>query len=326
MTSDTTVQPVRVAGLGALGVALGYLTLHHYLYVEWQITAPVPVVWWVLGAAASLAGPPLLFTALGWGAARLVERPWRALILRWTLPLLAGHVLWLLVVVAVLRRFPEGITPLPVRDLPELLTALALPPAELSLLLALALAPLVAKAARPLPTWLVLGVLAALALAGPAPAVALFFLVAGLRLSAPLDRLADGATWPRLTLLTGVCLLAAALLVGVPALLGVAAPEGVRAVVAGLVVAPFGVTAAALCGRHLAVPGRSAVLACLALVPATAVVDDLVLTRLSTSGSAVQFVAALVEPLVLAAGVLAAAVAATAGWRRARELRKVTAR
>ena len=336
MTSDTTVQLPRfddtavetfptaaAAGLGVVGVVLGYLTLRHYVYVEWLIGPPIPVAWWAAAVAASALGLPLLFAVLGRDGERLVALSWPALAIRWVLPFLGFHLLWVAADLVVLSRFTGGIAAVVVRDTRELLTTVALPPAELSLLYCLALAPPVAKLTRRLPTWAVLGGLAVVAVAtyGSSPAVGLLFLLAGLRLRAPLERLAGAATWPRLALLAGVFLA----VVATSTVLGTNLPAGVRLVVTGAAAVPFGVTAAALLGRRLPeAVGRSAVLGCVLLVPFTAVVNDVVLPRLSTAGGLVQLAAALGEPIVLTAGVVLGGVLVSAAGSRLRE--KVGAR
>jgi len=341
MTSDTTVQLPRfrsdddaaattaattaaaAAGLGAVSVVLGYLILRHYLYVEWLISPPIPVLWWAVAGVASALGLPLLLAVLGRDAERLVALSWPALAVRWVLPFLGFHLLWVAADLVVLRRFAGGSATVVVRDTQELLMTMALPPAELSLLYCLALAPLVAKLTRRLPTWAVLGGFAVVVVVtgGSAPAVGLLFLLAGLRLRVPLDRLAAAASWPRLALLAGALLA----VVGGSAALGTNVPDGIRLVVAGAAAVPFGVTAAALVGRRLlAVAGRSAVLSCVLLVPVTALVDDVVLPRLSTAGRLVQLAAAVGEPMVLTAGIVAGALVVTAAGNRLR--RKVGAR
>lgn len=303
-------QTGAAAAVGVCAAAAAYVIEHHYLHVEWVIDAPVPVGWWVVGGVLGVLGVPLLLVALGRRAGPLLERPWKQLLLTWVLPCLAAHVVWLGLTLAVLRRFSPGLTGIPARGVAEILPLVVLPPAELSLLWALALAPVVAKPARRVPVVLVIVVLCALTTLTTAPAF-LAFLLVGLRLRSATDHLAETTTWKDLVSRGAVALAGAA------ALVVDGFPDGPATVVAGLAALPLTLTAVArLRWSRLEPIGGAAVPIFLLLIPMTALVDDVLLARLSVSAPGVQYVAALVEPPGFVAAVVAAGVLTTVLLRR----------
>jgi hypothetical protein len=312
-------QPGATA-VGVVAAITAYVIERHYLQVEWTVQAPVPVVWWVLGAILGVVGLPLLLTALGRGVERqaghLIGRSWWRLLTGWVLPLLAAHVVWLGLTLVGLRRFNPGFTGIPARDVAEILPLVVLPPPELSLLWSLALAPVVAKLARRLPAGVVIVALAALTLLTTAPTFLVFLLV-GMRLGPEIGRLAETATW-RSLLPQGAVALVGASALGVPRF-----PDGLGTVVAGLAVLPFALTLLALLGarrqpsRGIVQVGTAAVAIYLLQIPVAALFDRVLLARLGHMGPTVQYPAALVEPLVIVAVVVGCGVVATVLVQRA---------
>jgi hypothetical protein len=302
------------AAVGVVAVVIAYVTAHHYLQVEWVIDAPLPVVWWVLGAALGVLGMPLLITALGREVVRLAgpeNQPWRRLLVGWVLPLLAAHVVWLGLTLVLLRRFNPGLTGIPARTVAEIVPLVLLPPPELSLLWSLALAPVVVGLTQRLPVGAVVVGLAALTLLTTAPTF-LVFLVIGMRSGAAIDRLAETATWRSLAPYGAAALVGAAVL-GVPRF-----PDGLGVVVAGLAVLPFVLTLVAKLGgarpssRATGQVGAAAIATYLLLIPVLALFDRVLLARLGYVGPGPQYAVALVEPLALAAVVVGCGVVATA--------------
>lgn len=313
MTQTRPMMQSRSAAVGVVAVVTAYAVARHYLQVEWTIDAPVPVVWWVLGAVLGVLGMPLLLTALGRevdGVAGPEHRSWGRLLLRWVLPLLAAHVVWLGLTLVVLRRFDPGLTGIPARTVAEIVPLVLLPPPELSLLWSLALLPVVARLTRRLPTGLVIAALAALTLLSTAPTFLVFLLV-GLRFGAAIDRMAETATWRNLVPYGAVALVGAAAL-AVPRF-----PEGLGVAVAGLAVLPFALVLVAKVGgprpssRGVVRVGAAAVAIYLIQIPFLALFDKVVLERLGHEGPGLQYPAAVVEPLVIAAAVVACGVVAT---------------
>lgn len=299
------------AAVGVVAVVAAFLVERHYLQVAWTIDLPVPVLWWWLGAVLGVLGLPLLLTALG----RAVEQPaigsWRRLLLGWTLPLLVAHVAWLGFTLVVLRQFNSGFTGIPARGLPEIVPLVLLPPPEYSLLWSLALAPVLARLTWRLPTAVVVLGLAALTLLTPAVTF-LVFLLAGLRLGAVADRLAETADRRALAQRGAVALVGATVL-GVPRF-----PDDLAVVVAGLAVLPFALTLVGRLAvgrperRGLVRVGTAAVAIYLVHVPVLALVDHAVLARLGYVGQGAQYAVAVLEPVVLTAVVVLAGVVVTA--------------
>ncbi|PUB20216.1 hypothetical protein C8K30_11741 [Promicromonospora sp. AC04] len=313
------------AAVGVVAAVTAYVVERHYLQVEWTVQAPLPVLWWVLGAILGVVGMPLLLTALGRGVERqaghLIGRSWWRLLTEWVLPLLAAHVVWLGLTLVGLRRFNPGFTGIPARDVAEILPLVVLPPPELSLLWSLALAPVVAKLARRLPTGVVIVALAGLTLLTTAPTFLVFLLV-GMRLGPEIGRLAETTTW-RSLLPQGAVALVGASVLGVPRF-----PDGLGTVVAGLAVLPFALTLLARLGsarlgagrrpsRGLTQVGTAAVAIYLLQIPVVALFDRVLLARLGHMGPTVQYPAALVEPLVIVAVVVGCGVVATVLVQRA---------
>ncbi|MFC8796567.1 hypothetical protein ACFT2C_02440 [Promicromonospora sp. NPDC057138] len=312
MTQTRPMMQSRSAAAGAVAVVTAYAVAHHYLQVQWVIDAPVPVVWWVLGAILGVLGMPLLLTALGREVdGQTGDQPWGRLLLRWVLPLLVAHVAWLGLTIAVLRRFNPGLTWVPARDVAEIVPLVLLPPPELSLLWSLALLPVVARLTRRVPTGVVVVVLVALTLLTTAPTFLVFLLV-GMRFGPAIDRMAETASWRSLWPYGAVALVGAAAL-AVPRF-----PDGLGVAVAGLAVLPFALLLVAKLGgrrpvsRGLARVGAAAVATYLIQIPFLALFDRVVLERLGHEGPGLQYPAAVVEPLVIAAAVVACGVVATA--------------
>ncbi|MFI5496025.1 CapA family protein [Actinoplanes sp. NPDC051859] len=298
------------AGIGLCAAAIEYVVTRHYLHIGWEITAPIPVVWWVAGTIAGVLGTGLLLVPLGRHTTRLIAMSWPRLLLTWVVPGLLAHLGWLAGTLALLHRFNPEFTGAPVRNLGELAGTALLPPPELSLLYALALFPICAKAARRLPAAALVATFVVVAAVAPAATFAVFLTV-GLRFAPAVDKLLATAT--RRDLLPRGAVAA----VGI-AVLGIdRIPPALGAVVAGLAALPFGLTAAALLpGRRLAAIGTAAVPGYLLLVPALGLADAVLLPRLSLQGTTAQLVAATVEPLVLATAVVIGGLALRAMTRR----------
>lgn len=326
IAQNRSMMQSRSAVAGVLAVVTAYVVARHYLQVEWVIGAPVPVVWWVLGAILGVLGLPLLLTALGQDVARWAEpdsRSWGGLLLRWVVPMLAAHVVWLGLTLAVLRQFNPGLTGIPARGIPEILPLVVLPPPELSLLWSLALVPVVAKLTRRLPAAVVVVVLTALTLLSPAPTFLVFLLV-GMRFAAAIERVGETASWRNLAPYGAVALVGAAVL-AVPRF-----PDGLDVAVAGLAVLPLALLLVAKLGgtrpvtRGLVRVSTAAVAIYLVQIPFLALFDEVVLERLGHAGPDLQYPAAVVEPLVIVAAIAVCGVAASglvrlvAGRRRGR--------
>jgi hypothetical protein len=318
MTQTRPMMQSRSAAVGVVAVVTAYAVARHYLQVEWVIDAPVPDVWWVLGAVLGVLGMPLLLTALGrevdgwitrWAGAE--SQPWGRLLLRWVVPLLAAHVVWLGLTLVLLRRFDPGLTAIPARTIDEIVPLVLLPPPELSLLWSLALVPVVARLTRRLPTGVVVVALAALTLLATAPTFLVFLLI-GMRFGAAIDRMAETASWRTLWPYGAVALVGAAVL-AVPRF-----PDGLDVAVAGLAVLPFALVLVAKLGgpgpvsRGVARVGAAAVAIYLVQIPFLALFDKVVLERLGHEGPGLQYPAAVVEPLVIVAAVVVCGVVATA--------------
>lgn len=303
----------RSAVAGVLAVVTSYVVARHYLQVEWVIDVPVPLVWLVLGAVLGVLGLPLLLTAVGSDVARVAapeHQSWARLLLRWVLPLLAAHVVWLGLTLAVLRRFNPGLTGIPARGLGEIVPLVVLPPPELSLLWSLALLPVVARLTRRLPAGLVVVVLTALTLVSAAPTFLVFLLV-GMRFAGAIDRVGETASWRNLVPYGAVALVGAAVL-AVPRF-----PDALGVAVAGLAVLPFALLLVAKLGgarpvsRGLVRVSTAAVAIYLVQIPLLALFDKVVLERLGHEGPGLQYPAAVVEPLVIVAAVAVCGVVAT---------------
>ena len=302
------------AGLGVCAALAQYVVARHYLHMEWAITIPVPLAWWALAGVFGVVGAPLFLTYLGRRTERVVALPWRRLLLTWVVPGLVAHYVWLAVVLVLLRRYNPGLVGVPMRDLPELLSIALLPPPELSMLWALALFPLLAKATLRAPAALVVVILCALTLLTSAASF-LVFLAVGLRFAAAIERATDPASWRdaaarAAVAAAGVCVL------GVDRF-----PEDLATVIAGLAALPFALTVAAkIRARALAAIGAAAVPGYLLLVPVIGLADKVLLGRLSAMGATVQLGVALLEPLVLTAGIVIGGIVLLALTRRIRAL------
>ncbi|MEV4703749.1 hypothetical protein [Actinoplanes sp. NPDC049316] len=309
---ETTQALATAAGLGVCAALAQYVVARHYLQIEWAITVPVPLAWWAVAGAAGVAGAPLFLVFLGRQTERLVALPWRRLLLTSVLPVLVAHYAWLAFTVTLLRRIDPGLIGVPMRDSRELLGIALLPPPELSLLWALALFPLIAKATQRVPGAALVAVLCAATLLTSAVSF-LVFLAVGLRFARQIERAAEPSSWREVAARAVVAVVGACVL-GVDRF-----PAGLAVVVAGLAALPFALTVAArLRFRALTAVGAAAVPVYLLLVPVLGLADKVLLARLSAMGSAVQLVVALAEPLVLTAGIAAGGLVLLALARQVR--------
>ncbi|MGA5300918.1 hypothetical protein ACPCHT_13375 [Nucisporomicrobium flavum] len=295
--TDTTRALAAAAGLGVCAALTQYVVARHYLQIEWAITIPVPLAWWAVAGAAGVVGAPLFLVVLGRRAERLVVLPWGRLLLTWVVPVLVAHYAWLACTVALLRRIDPGLVGTPMRDSRELLSVALLPPPELSLLWALALFPLIAKAAQRVPGAALVAVLCAATLLTSAVSF-LVFLAAGLRFAPQIERAVRPSSWRDLVARAVVAVVGACVL-GVDRF-----PADLAVVVAGLAALPFALAVAArLRFRALMAVGAAAVPMYSLLVPVLGLADKALLARLSAMGSTVQLAVALAEPLALVAGI-----------------------
>lgn len=180
-------------------VVLWHVLTKHYLLVDWRLTVPVPGLWGTLGELFLPVRMPLFFTVSGMFAAAAAARPWRAAATRVWAPYRV-YLLWLMIHTTVFTLAP-GFPTLHAATVPELVAQATVTPTNLWYLWALALYFAVGKLTRRFPTTLVLTgafLLSAAASAGWLDSPGdrgqilqnLAFYLAGLRLHAPIRRLA----------------------------------------------------------------------------------------------------------------------------------------
>ncbi|MFG1997199.1 hypothetical protein ACGFJ7_45195 [Actinoplanes sp. NPDC048988] len=286
-------------GAALLLILVAYVCTWFHQQIEWRTGTAVPAAWWLGGKAAGTLGTPLFFAAAGWYLGR--RRP----------AVMGWYVLSALACAALLWRFGPVYGLSPIRDLPEFVSAALLPSPGLAPVYALGVFPLIAAAGRRVPTWTVLGIIAGAVVAAdllPAPAVGtvltyLLFFLAGQRLGTVLESLSARASLCRFLLYaTGLAVVATA---------AGTAGDWTRPLVE-LAALPGAVTGAALLAeRPLAERGlshvtRGAAVIAATMTPAVALAGAVLVKRLSSLGGTAQTVVAVVDPLVLTAGVVTA--------------------
>jgi len=305
-------------GSGLLLIVVGYVTEQHYRQIEWHLSAPVPVLWWIAGAVAATLGGPLFFVAAGVALGRLSHRPLRGVLTARVLPYLGWYALATVTGTGVLLRFDPEFGLAPIHGTTGLLWHVVLPPAGLSLTYALALGTLLARLTHRLPAALVLGVAAAAAVlaavaAGRAPdllgaadlARYVLFLLLGWRLRWLLRRFAAAVSWPGF-------MLAAAGFAAVAGLLHLAgdATAWIRPLALGIAALPCGLALAVLLAaaprlsRPAAAVGRAAAPVAALLLSVAAFADTVLLRRLSMLNATVQWPVAVTEPVLIAAAIV----------------------
>ncbi|WP_433796485.1 hypothetical protein [Actinoplanes sp. CA-252034] len=149
MTRIVRAAPA-LAGAALLLIVLATTVEGHYLQIEWQATA-VPLAWWYAADVAGTVAVPAFLGAVGLGLGGLADRPLADVLRTRVAPNLTWYAVSVSATLIVLWRLGPVYGLPPVRDLPELLRLLLLPPTGLALTYALALFPLLAWTARGLP-------------------------------------------------------------------------------------------------------------------------------------------------------------------------------
>ncbi|WP_435205652.1 acyltransferase family protein [Micromonospora sp. bgisy143] len=316
-------------GVCILLVVGWHIVVKDYLRIDWHVGVPVPGLWGTLGEQLLPLRMPLFFTISGLFAANAVHRPWRAVARGRIAGFLYLYALWLLIHTAVLAVTPDFPTDR-ATSVVGLLAQLTVTPSNLWYLYALALYFTLAKAARRLPSWLVVvpaavlsAVTAAGLLAAPGNRAGLYqnlvFFLAGLYLRSPIQRWAATATRRRLVLTGGAYALALAAM----AAAGAQRWFGVWPAVSVVAVA-FGVTAAARLVRWPALGDRLAALGRVTLpvyvihLPLVALLHRLLVAPVSELDAGAQGLIVLGYPVVLTALVTGLSLAAHRGLLAAR--------
>jgi hypothetical protein len=294
---------------GVVLIVLAYVTTQHYLQIEWHVSYPVPVAWWVTAELAAVAGVALFFVAAGACAEQLGH--WTQVVSYaglFLLSLLAGT--------AVLVRLNPSFSYAPTRDLSDVVAHLLLPPPGLALPYAMVVFLILARLTRRVPSALVLGVAAAVAIAAAAvaprvPALAngapigagLLFFAVGWRGRAMLQRFAGAASIRRLLVAGAGFAIACGLLIAGGAMLA-----WIRPLAAGAAALPFALAVmsrgAPAVTRAAGVLHRAALPIAAVLLPVTAFADAFLLRRLSALAGPTQLIVAVAEPAMMTAVVV----------------------
>ena len=306
-------------GLLIVLVVFWHVVLKTYLQVDWRIGIPIPGVW---GLASDMIWPflmPLFLFLSGCFAADALKRPWAAVLRPRVLRFLYLYLLWTLIHMAAMWAFPDFPTLVP-RSVSEFVEALTISPPNTWYLYALALYFLVARGLDRVPRWLLVAVAAAVSVAVAAGLVdvvsnrgsllynLVFFLV-GAYLA---PRVRSFTARPRRLVaaaLTAGYLVAYALMrvTGTEQTPGVWPAVSALGVAMGLAVAPL-LPGVRLLGPGLTWLGARTLPIYLIHMPLLVLVDAALVEPLSDSGNAVQLVAAVLLPIVLTAGLVAACV------------------
>jgi uncharacterized membrane protein YcfT len=244
-------------GICIVLVVLWHVVTKHYQTVDWDTALPWSAAWGTLGEQLLPLRMPLFFTISGLFAVSAVARPWPVLLRTRVAGFFYLYAVWLLIHTGVMGSTPSFDTAR-ARSAGELLRQLTISPTNLWYLFALAAYFAIARVTRRVPTpWLLAAalVLSAVAAAGLLPVVSnqgqvyqnLVFFLAGLRLRPAIEACASTASVRRLAS-AGAAYTTALLAM---AALGAQRWPGVWPAVSVLAIA-FGITAAAMIGRHLA--------------------------------------------------------------------------
>jgi uncharacterized membrane protein YcfT len=304
-----TREPWADVAKGAciLLVVLWHVITKNYLQVDWRLPVPLPGAWGLLGEQLLPLRMPLFFAISGMFAVTAITRPWRSIARSRVARFGYLYAVWLLIHTAVLALVPDFDTARATGPL-QLLEQLTITPSNLWYLLALAVYFTVAKAARRLPTSLVLTVALALSAIVAAGLLAtpgnrggllqnLVFFLAGVRLRPLMEGLARAANWRRLALLGGGYALGLVVLYLAPA----AVP------LVSVVAVAFGVTAAALAARSPVVArvlgdiGRRTLPIYVLHMPVLAVCHAVLIGPMDRADPPMQVLLAVAEPVLLTA-------------------------
>lgn len=272
MTAAIRIAPA-LTGAALLLVVLSTGVEGHYLQIEWHTPTTAPLVWWWAADITGVVAVPLFLATAGLRLGAVADWPLADVLRTHVAPNLVWYALSVSATVAGLWRFGPVYGLPPVRDLPELLRLLLLPPTALALTYALALFPLLAWTIRALPGPLVLTAAAALTV--------MTGVVAALN---PAWATAAGLTRNLLFFLAGWRL---------------AATAGNR----------VSVTTPPMAGP-LTTVGRAAAPIAALVLPATAAAGGILVRRLSTLDGPLQVTAAVVEPALFGALVVTAGLVA----------------
>lgn len=306
-------------GLLIVLVVFWHVVLKTYLQVDWRIGIPIPGVW---GLASDMIWPflmPLFLFLSGYFAADALQRPWAAVLRPRVLRFLYLYLLWTLIHMAAMWAFPDFPTLVP-RSVSEFVEALTISPPNTWYLYALALYFLVAKGLDRVPRWLLIAVAGAISVAVAAGLVdvvsnrgsllynLVFFLV-GAYLA---PRIRTFTARPRrlvAAVLIAGYLMAYALMrvTGTELMPGVWPAVSVLGVAMGLAVAPL-LPGVRLLGPGLTWLGARTLPIYLIHMPLLVLVDAALVGPFSDAGNVVQLVAAVLLPVVLTGGLVAACV------------------
>lgn len=299
-------------GLLILLVVLWHVIMKSYLTIDWQIGLPIPGIW---GLSADLIWSfmmPLFLLLSGYFASSAFKRAWSVVARPRILRYFYLYLLWSLIHMAAMWAFPDFPTLIP-RSITEFVECLTISPPNTWYLYALAIYFLVAKALSRIPSWLVIGVAAALSIVVSSGYIEVvsnrgsllynftFFLL-GLHLAPPIRRFVLGVTLPRLAAFVVVYLAAfgAMRLTGTETLPGVWPLVSLLGIAMGLAAAPM-LSRIPKIGGALAWLGRRSLPIYLIHMPLLALADFMLAEWLSGARVAIQLVAAVTLPVLLTA-------------------------
>jgi uncharacterized membrane protein YcfT len=299
-------------GICILLVVLWHVIMKHYLQIDWHIGGRARGLWGTLGEQLLPLRMPLFFAVSGFFAVRAVQRPWSAVARTKVAKFYYLYALWLVVHTAVLALVPDFATERADGPL-KFLAQLTITPSNLWYLYALALYFVIAKVTRRVPPWVVLGLAFALSATASAGLLDvpgdrggvyqnLVFFLAGLYGKGLIEDLAARASWRRLFLVGTpyVVLLAVIAIFDAKTWFGLWPLVSVVAIV-------LGVTAAGLVSRWerlttaLTSIGRRTLPIYVMHLPLLALTHAALIKPLSSAGPAIQWTAAIAEPVVLTA-------------------------
>jgi uncharacterized membrane protein YcfT len=328
-----TIWADAAKGLCILLVVSWHVIMKHYLQIDWHLSVPLPGAWGFFGDQLLPMRMPLFFTISGMFAVGAVNRPWKVVARTKIAKFIYLYVLWLMIHSAILYALPVEFDTLHAHRWLDLLEQLTITPTNLWYLYALAAYFVVSKLLRKAPMAPVLFaalMLSTISAAGwldvPGNRAGLyqnlFFFLCGLYFRPHVESLATRTSWLRV----GVTGFGYAAILGVLHFFDVKQTPGVWPL-ASMLATVFGVTVMAkvsqwaALGNLLATLGRQTLPIYIIHMPVVATIHWLLIGPLSAAPSAVQLVVALVEPIVLTAGVTAFCLGlhsllqrARAGW------------